>query len=172
MWRSKKFIFTVLLTVVVLGGILGGVAVARADDENTDQPQITRLNIMDKIAEIYEQKTGVAINSDKLQESFNEARIAVANDARDQFLQKLVEEGKITQGQLDEFEKWLAERPDFPTDEYQQWLESRPDIPFFFGQDNHRGMMPFGGMPRGFRDFGKGFGGMFRGWCPPEAPAE
>lgn len=172
MWRSKKFILTVLLTVVVLGGILGGVAVARADDENTNPTPTGSTSLLDKVAEIYEQKTNVAIDSEKLQEAFNEARIALANDARDQFLQKLVEDGKISQEQLDEFEKWLAERPDFPTDAYKEWLESRPDIPFFFGEDNHRGIMPFGGMPRGLRDFGKGFGGMFRGWCAPEAPTE
>ena len=168
MWRSKKFIFTVLLTVVVLGGILGGFAVAHADDEDTNQPQPTGVNLLDKVAEIYQRNTGTAIDSQELQKAFNEARTEIATDARDQFFQKLVDEGKITQEQLDAYNKWLDSRPQFPTDEYKQWLESRPDIPYLFGNSEQRGMMPFGG---GHRGFDKGFGGGFRGWCTPEAPA-
>lgn len=167
MWRSKKFIFTALLTVVVLGGILGGFAVARADDEDTSQPQQGDVNLLGKVAEIYEKNTGVAIDSQELQKAFTEARTAMATDARNQFLQNLVDEGKITQEQLDEFEKWLESRPNFPTDEYKEWMESRPNFPYLFGPGNRGGEKPFGGM---FRGFDKGFGGGFRGWCAPEAP--
>jgi hypothetical protein len=167
MWRSKKFIFTALLTVVVLGGILGGFAVARADDEDTSQPQQGDVNLLDKVAEIYEKNTGVAIDSQELQKAFTEASDRMMTEARDQFLQKLVDEGKITQEQLDEYNKWLESRPAFPTDEYKEWMESRPDIQLPFGPGNRDGEKPFGGMSRGFD---KGFGGGFRGWCAPEAP--
>jgi len=54
MWRSKKFIFTALLTVVVLGGILGGYAAAYADDEDTGQPQTGYTGLLGRIAEIYD----------------------------------------------------------------------------------------------------------------------
>ena len=174
MWRSKKFILTALLTVVVLGAILGGFAVARADDDNAALPGQNNANWLNKVAEIYEQKTGVAIDSGKLQEAFTEARGALADDARDRFLHNLVDEGKITQEQLDEYKAWLDARPQFPTDEYQEWLESRPDIPYFSDRDGQRGLMPFGGGLRGLDRFGKGFGRAFgegfRSFCPPEAP--
>ena len=172
MWRRKKFIFTALLTVVVLGGILGGFAVAHADDEDTSQPQTGSTSLLDKVAEIYEKNTGVAIEPQELQKAFTEAGAELKTEARDQMRQRLIDEGKITQEQLDELDKWMESRPAFPTEEFKQWLESSPDITLPFGPGNRDGEKPFGGMFRNFREFGKGFGHGFRGWCAPEAPAE
>jgi len=172
MWRSKKFIFTALLTVVVLGGILGGFAVAHADDEDTSQLQISGASFLDRVAEIYEKNTGVAIDSQELQKAFSEARDELGIEARDRLHQRLIEEGMITQEQLDEFEQWLESRPDFPTDEFKEWLESRPNITLPFGPGNDEGRKHFGGMFRSFRGFGRGFGDGFRGWCAPDAPVE
>ncbi len=172
MWRSKKFIFTALLTVVVLGGILGGFTVARADDEDTSQPQAGDVSFLDRVAEIYEENTGVAIDSQELQKAFTEARDEFGIEACDRLRQRLVEEGMITQEQLDELEQWLESRPDFPTDEFEEWMESRPDITLPFGRGNHDGEKPFGSMFRGFHGFGRGFGDGFRGWCAPDAPVE
>lgn len=172
MWRSKKFLFTVLLTVVVLGGVLGGFAVASADDEDTGQPQTGDVSFLDRVAEIYEKNTGVAIDSEELQKAFSEARDELGIEARDRLHQRLIEEGVITQEQLDELEQWLGSRPDFPTDEFKKWLESRPDITLPFGRGNHDGEKPFGSMFRSFRGFGRGFGDGFRGWCAPDAPVE
>ncbi len=171
MWRSKKFIFTVLLTVVALGGILGGYAVANADDEDTSPPPAGEFNFLDKAAEIYEKNTGVAIDPDELQNAFNEAREELGNQARERFHQRLLEEGAITQEQLDEFEKWLESRPDFMTEEFKEWMESRPDIQLPFGPHNGDGERSFGKAFRHFHGFAKGFGGGFHGWCEPD-PAE
>ena len=172
MWRSKKFIFTALLTVVVLGGILGGVAVASADDEDTSRPQAGGVSFLDRVAEIYEQNTGVAIDSGELQQAFAEARDEFGIEARDRLRQRLIEEGVISQEQLDELEQWLESRPDFPTDEFEEWMESRPDITLPFGRGNHDGEKPFGGMFRNFRGFANRFGGGPHGWCAPDAPAD
>jgi hypothetical protein len=57
MWRSKKFIIIAVLTVLVVGGTLGGVAIAQADDQNSSQTQAAGTKLLDKVAEIYEQKT-------------------------------------------------------------------------------------------------------------------
>ncbi len=167
MWRSKKFILTVLLTVVVLGGILGGYAVAKANDEDATPPQAGELNFLDKVVEIYEKNTGVTINSEELQKAFNEVRAELRIQAREQMRQRLIDEGLVTQEQLDELEQWLESRPDFPTDEFEEWLESRPDIDFHFRLGND-GEKPLGGMFRGFHGFGKEFGDRFRGWCAPD----
>ena len=89
----------------------------------------------------------------------------------------------ITQEQADEFRAWLDARPDFltdefkewleskpalPTDEFKEWLESRPDIPGLFQERHQARIGPSEGMKRGFGRFG----GMLRGRCSPEAPAQ
>jgi hypothetical protein len=182
MWRSKKFIIIAVLTVVVLGGTLGGVAIASANDDDT--PRSKTAALMDKVAEIYEKNTGTPIDSGELQKAFTEARDEIATQAREQFRQKLIDEGKVTQEQLDELEQWLKSRPDFPTDEFKQWMESRPDFPteefkqwmesrpdiqLPFGPGNQGGERPSGDMHRGFGDR---FGGGFRGWHAPDDTAE
>jgi hypothetical protein len=149
MWRSKKFIISALV-IIVLGATLGGVAIAQADDENAnDETQAVKVDILDKVAEIYEKNTGTAIDPDELQKAFTEARQAEQDETLDNFLQKLVTDGKITQEQADQYKAWLDARPAFPTEELKNWIESRPDVPGLFGDGNRGGMMPFRGM-KGF----------------------
>jgi hypothetical protein len=168
MWRSKKFIIAALV-VVILGATLGGVAIARAADDNSDnQTQTTKTDILDKVAEIYEQNTGTAIDPDELQKAFTEARQAMQDEALDNYLQKLVTDGKITQDQVDQYKDWLSKKPALPTDEFKTWMESRPDIPGLFDQRGP-GMMPFGGMKGGFDRFGGRMGGFMDKWLPPDS---
>ncbi len=184
MWRSKKFIIIAVLTVVILGGTLGVIAIAYASSDDTPQSRTTTL--LDKVAEIYEKNTGTPIDAAELQKAFTEARDDIATQAREQARQKLIDEGKITQEQLDELDKWLESRPNFPTEDFKQWFESRPDFPneeFKQWMESRPDIqLPpgprVGGplkpglhLPGGGRSFG-GFGGGFRGWCPPDAPAE
>ena len=168
MWRSKKFIIIAVLAVLVLGVALGGVAMAQ-DDEGINASQSANVSsFLDKVAEIYQQNTGVAIDAEELQKAFTEAGQAIRDEAQDKFLEKLVTDGKITQEQADEFKAWLESRPTFPTDEFKDWWESRPDVAGLFGQGNG-GVMPFGGMHRGLGKFGGGMGGRLGGWCSPDA---
>ena len=113
MRRSKKFILIGLLAAVVLVGTLGGIAIAQADDENTNQLETQEANLMEKIATIYEKNTGTAIDATQLQAAFNEAREEIITETRDNFLQNLVDEGKITQEQADQYKAWLESKPDF-----------------------------------------------------------
>ncbi|MBN1176707.1 MAG: hypothetical protein JXA51_03395 [Dehalococcoidales bacterium] len=168
MWRSKKFLLTVVISVVVLGAILGGYAVANADDEDTGQLPAGENNLLGKVAEIYETNTGVAIESDELQNAFNQARNELGIQAKERIQQRLVEEGLVTQEQLDEFEQWLSEKPEFPTDEFDEWMEAKPDIGLHFGPGNEDGGKRFGGMFRNFRGFAEKFGGGPHGWCAPD----
>jgi len=157
MWRNKKIIIIEVLVVVMLIATVGVVAVARADDETAGQDQNITSGLMEKTAEIYEQNTGTAIDSEELGSAFVQARQEIRTENRYHFLDKLVELGKITQEQADEFEAWLEARPDILTDEFQQWLESRPDILGMFGHNgNGGGMMFFGNRHQG--QFGTGGG--------------
>lgn len=136
MWRSKKFVIIAVLAAVVLAGTLGGVALAQTGDE-ASPPKIGTL--LEKVAGIYQANTGTAIDAAELQKAFEQAGKELAAGARDSYLQKLVEDGKLTQEQADQ---------------YKGWLDSKPDVPFAAGPRAHMGRGGFGA-----------FGGMFGGWC-------
>ena len=147
MRRSKKFIFITLLTIVVLGGSIGGVVFANTENRDDSQPKARYGAMLDKVCQIYEENTGIAIDAQELQTAFAQAGSELMAEARENFRQRLIEEGKITQEQLDDFDAWL---------------NARPDMPFPFGPRNHGGIKPFGG-------FG-GFGGGFHRFGGPCAP--
>jgi hypothetical protein len=190
MWKSKKFMLITFLVVLLVGGTFGGVAIAQANDQENGQNQTGKTAFLEKVAEIYEDNTGDPINADELQQAFIEAGQALKDEAFDNYLQKLVDEEKITQNQADEykawlndrpalmtdeFKEWMESRPAFLSDEFKEWMESRPDIPGLFGNGNGQSIKPFDGMQRGSGKFGEGFKGMFGGrfgggWCAPDAP--
>ncbi len=142
MWRSKKFIVIALLAVVVLTGSIGGVALAQTEDENSNPVVSEGVALWDKVSAIYEQKTGVALDQEALKEAITEAQDELRTEAMQNHLQSLVGEGKISQEQADE---------------YQKWLESKPEVPIEFG---------FRGKGDGFH----GWGGM-HGWGGPCVPS-
>jgi hypothetical protein len=136
MWRSKKFIIVAVLAVVALVGSIGGVAIAQSENSDENHPGAGQAALLEKVCEIYEDNTGTAIEADELQEAFAQARDEMQAEALDEHLQSLVDEGKITQEEADQ---------------YKAWLEARPEIdaqmaPGFPGAGMHRG---FGG-PGGF----------------------
>jgi hypothetical protein len=162
MWRSKKFIIIAVLVVLVLGGTLGGVAIAQADDQSTTTPTPTATatdtvsSFLQKVAEMYEANTGVAIDPEQLQKAVDDARQAIREEALDNYLQKLVDENKITQEEADQFKAWWDARPSL--DAFQSWWQSMPDIPGIMpGGDNGLGMGPLGGMHEGLGQFRMGF---------------
>jgi hypothetical protein len=170
MWRSKKFIIIAVLIALVLGGTLGGVAIAQADDQNPTTTLTTTAtdnvsSFMQKVAEIYEANTGDTIDPQQLQKAIDDARQAIRDEALTNYLQKLVDEGKITQEQADQFKAWWDKRPSL--DEFKSWWQSMPDIPGIFGGDNGIGIGPLGRIRGGLGFFRMGFGlGMH---CTPDA---
>ncbi len=154
MWRKKSFIIVAALTVLVLGATLGSVAMAQADDENSTD---NASSFLEKVAEVYQTNTGVAIDPEALQQAITEARQTLRDEALDNYLQELVDNGTITQAQADEFKAWLDAKPDLPVDEFQEWWNARPDMPGLFGNNNGTGMGPLGRMHRAFK-VGEGIG--------------
>jgi hypothetical protein len=114
MWKNKKFILIGLLTLIVLGGTLGGIAVAQANDQGINQTDnATRMStLLDKVAGIYQQNTGVAINAEELTKAFTQAQKEMCDTAMDNYLDKLVENGKITQDEANQYKTWLDAKPD------------------------------------------------------------
>jgi len=164
LFRSKKFIIAAILAAVVLTATIGGVALASNGDD--DAPRLGQTELMDKVAGYYEQITGAALDTDALLEAFTQARQELGLQARERLQQRLVDEGIITQGQLDELEAWLEARPDSPlTDEFKEWLEARPDIGRFGQGDGHG--FRFNLRPFGERSNAGRFGGP-HGFCLPD----
>jgi len=145
MSKRRKLVLTAVAVILVIGGVLGGAAIAAArHDETLPQEQAQENTLLDKIAEIYEENTGTALDTEELKSAFQQARRELNAERQQAILDRLVEEGIITQEEADE---------------YQAWLDARPDIsigPFNAGKD-----MPFGRMHRG------GMRG-FQGWCLPD----
>jgi hypothetical protein len=112
MWRKKKFILIGLLVVVVFGATLGGIAIAQANDQSNTTSQFSTL--LDKVASIYQQNTGIAIDSQELAKAFTQAQKEMRDSALDTYLSNLVAKGKITQDQANQFKTWSNSRPDVP----------------------------------------------------------
>ena len=129
MWRSKKFIFTAILASVILAVGIGGVVLA-ADNSDDSQTETKRGALVDRALEIYEEQTGVAIDSDVLKDAFTQAKDELRDEALQSRLDKLVADGVITQEEADE---------------YLEWWQSKPDISNGFGLRGH-GRVGMGGM--------------------------
>jgi len=70
------------------------------------------------VCEIYEENTGVTIDPQQLRDAFAQARSETELEVLGSRLQYLVDQGKITQDEADQ---------------YLEWWESRPDVPFRLG---------------------------------------
>ena len=104
MWRSKKLIIVTVLVAVILTGSIGGIVLA-ADNGEDSQPEAQYGMLLDRACEIYEQKTGVAIDQEALKDAFSQAQSELRAEAMQNRLQNLVDQGQITQEQADDYLK-------------------------------------------------------------------
>jgi hypothetical protein len=176
----------VLATVLLVGGI-GGVVFAQTGNGDDSQPKARYGALLDRVCAIYQEKTGVTIDKEVLKAAFTQAasemrpkapqnsgemkpgdmpkRPGMGPEDMQGWLQNLVQQGKITQGQADEYLKWWQSkpnteqfqqqlkdwqqgRPDIPP-ELKQWQEAKPDLPLGFGPRGHGGFPGMGGFPGG-----------------------
>jgi len=101
---------------IPIGDIAGGV-IAAGDDSSSnteDQSQTTDRHqaLLDRACAIYEEKTGVAIDSAQLKDALDQAQSEMRDEALESRLQNLVDEGKITQEEADQYLEWWQSRPD------------------------------------------------------------
>jgi uncharacterized membrane protein len=118
MKKRKWFIPVVVVTVLLIGGVTGGLVVAANNSSSnttagnqtqaTDQYQA----LLDRVCAIYEENTGVAIDSGQLKDALEQARSEMRDEALQNWLQNLVDKGKITQEEADQYLTWWQSRPD------------------------------------------------------------
>ena len=143
MRKRKWFIPVVVASVLLIGGIVGGVVVAGSDNSSNTEDQSQTADryqaILDRACAIYEEETGITIDSEQLKDALDQARSEIQDEALESRLQDLVDEGKITQEEADQ---------------YLEWWQSRPDIELplpGLGGHGHGGGMMWGG---GFQAWG------------------
>ncbi|MFC1874492.1 hypothetical protein ACFLYX_04240 [Chloroflexota bacterium] len=138
MWRSKKVIAIAVLAALILVGSIGGVVLAQTGDEVDSQHNI----MLTRVAEI------LGIDQQTLEDAFTQARTETHDAAMDSYLQNLIDEGKITEEEADQ---------------YKEWRQAMPDVPFGsgYGEYRHGGGRGMGGM------HGSGGFGGFSGLCAP-----
>ena len=159
---NRKYILITVLSVAAAVGIVTGVVFAQSNNGGGTEPKAQHEALLDKVCEIYEENTGVAIDPQALQDAFTEAHQELCHEALVNRLEKLVDEGIITEAEADQ---------------YLEWWESRPDIQL-------PGRAPFGPRlsgPCGPRPAGFGFPASLGGprlgaaegvlpyYCPPDA---
>ena len=145
MKKRKWFIPVVVASVLLIGGITGGVVAAVSNNSNNttagNQSQATDRYqaLLDRACAIYEETTGVALDSEQLKNALEQAGSEMRDEALQNWLQDLVDKGKITQEEADQ---------------YLEWWQSRPDIELQLpglGGHGHEGGMMWG---RGFQPWG------------------
>ena len=153
MWKTKRFILIAALVAVVLVGSLAGIAFAQTG--STDNA-ISGKTLMARVAAI------LGIDQQKVEDAFAQAQREMQEEALDNHLKNLIDQGKITQEQADEHKAWLKASPDMEPfrQQLREWQQAKPSIPGLEGIPGFggpggrgsRGMMPFDPPP--IRDFG------------------
>jgi hypothetical protein len=70
--------------------------------------------LLNKVATIYQQNTGVTIDPQQLETAFTQAQNEMQDEALQTWLQNLVTQGKLTQAQADEYLQWWQSKPNTP----------------------------------------------------------
>ena len=153
MSNKKKVIMSIASTLLVLVAIVGTTLAVSADDGGITPSTST---IMERVAELYKNNTGVTLDPSQLQTAFDEAHQEIREQNRNTMLEQLIENGVITEEEATDLRDWLDEKPDI------DFSSMKPRANQFF--DNMKA--PFGNV-YGFRGFEK-TGGLGR-QCPTTA---
>ena len=117
MRKRKWFVpVVVVLSVLLIGGITGGIVAAASDDSSNAEDQTQLVDryqvLLDRACAIYEKNTGVAIDSEQLKDALKQARQEMRDEALENWLQNLADNGEISQEEADQYLEWWQSRPD------------------------------------------------------------
>jgi len=107
--KGKMLVAAVALVVAVAVGAVAMQATVFAE-EPTPTPQTTveqaQQKLLARVAEI------LGIEEQKVTDAFAQAASELRTQALQDHIQKLVEEGKITQAEADQYLQWWSQRPE------------------------------------------------------------
>jgi len=100
-----------------LGGHMAGRPISASDDsasavEDQAAPSDPYQALLDRACAIYQENTGVTIDSEQLKDALDQAQAELQEEALETRLQNLVDEGSITQEEADSYLEWWQSRPD------------------------------------------------------------
>jgi len=114
--KRKWFVPVVVASVLLIGGVVGGAIVTAQDSPSDIEDQGEAVNrnevLLDRVCAIYEENTGVAIDSEQLRDALKQARSELRDEALEKWLQNLVDDGKITEQEAGQLLDWWQSRPD------------------------------------------------------------
>lgn len=113
-FKNKKALIITLASVAAIIGITSGSVLAQGENEDPPQAGEQQEAVLERICEIYEANTGVAIDPEELQNACAEAREEIMEEAMADRLANMVENGIMTQEEADQYLEWLEARPDMP----------------------------------------------------------
>ena len=93
-------------------GVVTAVGVSSSDREDQSQTSDRYQALLDRACAIYQDNTGAAIDSEQLRDALDQARSELQEEALEVRLQNLVEDGKLTQEEADNYLEWWQSRPD------------------------------------------------------------
>ena len=102
MSRRKGFVLIGLLVAVVLVGSLAGLALAQTGNDSAGSGK----TLLARVAAI------LGIDQQNVEDAFVQAQKDMQKEALDSYLKNLVDQGKITQQQADQYNSWWQARPD------------------------------------------------------------
>ena len=115
MFKGKKLILVVVLATLVIAGSIGGVVLAQNEAGTGKAASMDAM--WNRVAEIYQEKTGTALDMQGLKDSITQAGSEQQIKNMEAKLNAMVSAGKITQNQADEMLNWWQSKPtDLPFD--------------------------------------------------------
>lgn len=104
MSKKVKVLVSVLVVVVLL--TVGGVATVMAQEEPTPPSEESPKGLLARVAGILD------IPQEELTGAFKQAKQEMREEALIRYLDKAVEEGRITQEEADEIKAWYEQKPE------------------------------------------------------------
>ena len=102
---GKRWMRVSLLVGALVLGVAGGVVLAQEADEPESGSPLG--GFASRVAAI------LGLDESEVQDAFDQAASEIRDEAMQRKLDRLVEQGKLTQEQADEYEEWYQSRPGY-----------------------------------------------------------
>jgi hypothetical protein len=100
MWFRRKVILIPILVALMVVGSMVGVTLAQAGSDSSGNTLLARVAAI------------LGIDQTKVEDAFAQAQKEMRDEAVDSYLKDMVEQGKITQEEADQYKTWWDAKPD------------------------------------------------------------